>query len=280
MIERDGVVVDQQDLSRSHCANLSGNLTYAFTFADVPVQEINPFKDAAKVLSNRAKKKKRARFTVEYKQAGTIKFDTDEAVKEFGRRMKQARGLTKFTQEEAAALLGYKNSTKLNKIELGSDTQAVRLILIIRAAKLYDVTTDFLLGMSGDDWERDPNVFAQRECGGWLLDHIADKRRAEAQAMISLHRRQELLFVKVSKFLGRAKDNLDLLKTVRELNPSFDDDLRGGSKLMRFLVETAEDAMGLTHELKKIRAYSDVAKKNGVDVGVNLDIFDGGGDVR
>jgi transcriptional regulator with XRE-family HTH domain len=242
--------------------NLS-HFDYAYNFASAPIQEINPFKAKSR------KPRKRPRLFVEYKQVGTLKFDSAEAVMEFGRRMAEARKLSKLTQEQAAALLGYRNSTKLNKIELGTDTHAVPWRIIIKAAKLYDVTSDFLLGLAGDEWERDPVVCEQKQIGAWLLEHFERTRLKEMQVLKALQTRQVVIFTGISRFLERAKENMECVNRVQELNPEFEE-LRGGAKLLRILAETAEEAMGLSYELQKLRALTDVAKPDNV----NLDIFE------
>ncbi|MBL1266145.1 hypothetical protein, partial [Candidatus Methylomicrobium oryzae] len=60
----------------------------------------------------------------------------------------------------------------------------------------------------------------------------------------------------VDRTLRRSKENLQQIDQVRRNNRAFDD-LRGGAKLLRLLAETAEDAMGLSYELNKIRALSE-----------------------
>ena len=239
-------------------------LLYAFTIKETGiVLDGNPFK----------RHRKSIKFNVDYREVGTVKFENDEAVKEFGRRMKEARGLTRLTQEFAAKKLGYKNSSKLNKIELGTDTRAVPLRIILKAAKLYDVTSDFLLGLA-DDWERDPVVCEQRQIGSWLLEHFEQLKIAELRALRELHRRQALIFKSITSFLTSSKENLDYAKRVQEINPEYDD-LRGGNKLLYMLAKTAEDAMGLSYELDKLRALNEVAKKENMSLDLFEDIDNG-----
>lgn len=73
-------------------------------------------------------------------------------VKIVGERMKAARELCNMSQAEAAAHLGYANPSKLNKIEKASDTDSVPFWVIREAAQLYDVSTEYLFGLS-DDFE-------------------------------------------------------------------------------------------------------------------------------
>lgn len=199
----------------------------------------------------------------------SFKVEQIKVVKVFGQRMKEARELCGYSQIKAAKLLGYSNSSKLAKIEGASDTNSIPLWLITKAAKIYDVSTDFLFGIS-DDWERDPVVSQQRQVGSWLLDHWERAKNAEVNAIRVLHNKITTLEMAVSRTILRSKENLDTIKRVREINPDYDENIKLGSKLARLLEETAEEAFGLSYELKRYRAFVEVAKKDGV----NLDIFD------
>ncbi|WP_124834091.1 helix-turn-helix domain-containing protein [Burkholderia sp. Bp9031] len=67
-------------------------------------------------------------------------------------RLVAARLRHQLQQQDAAKLLGYKNSTALCKIELGQANMPRGLL--VRAALAYNTTTDYLLGLS-DEPERD-----------------------------------------------------------------------------------------------------------------------------
>jgi transcriptional regulator with XRE-family HTH domain len=194
-----------------------------------------------------------------------------EAVKAFGARMKEARDICGYSQIKAAELLGYENSSKLAKIEGATDTNSVPLWLIIKAAHTYDVSIDFLFGMS-NDWERDPVVSQQRQVGAWLFEHWERAKIAEVNAIRVLQNKISAIEKVASRLLIRSKDNVEAIEKVQELNPGEFEELRGGAKLLRYLQETAEDAMGLSYELKKVKGFSDVAKTENV----NLDLFKDG----
>jgi transcriptional regulator with XRE-family HTH domain len=199
--------------------------------------------------------------------AATRKALQIEAVKVFGTNMKAAREVCGFSQIKAAELFGYENSSKLAKIENATDTNSIPLWLIVKAAKTYDVSIDFLFGLS-DDWERDPVVSQQRQIGAWLFDHWERAKLAEVNAIRVLQNKISAIEKTAARLLSRSKDNLEAVEKVRELNEEFDD-LRGGARLLRLLTETAEDAAGLSYELKKMKALAEVAKADNV----NLDIF-------
>jgi transcriptional regulator with XRE-family HTH domain len=197
----------------------------------------------------------------------TKRVDQIQVVKTFGARMRVAREINNFSQQKAAELLGYKNSSKLAKIEGATDTNSVPLWLIPKAADVYKVSVDFLFGIS-DDWERDPVVAAERETSKWVFDVWERAKVAEVNAIRVVHNKQVSIVKSITSALTRSKENLQQVERVRELNPEFDE-LRGGAKLLRLLIETAEEAMGLGYELNKLRALNNVAKQEND----NLDIF-------
>jgi transcriptional regulator with XRE-family HTH domain len=196
------------------------------------------------------------------------RYEQNQVVKTFGQRMKEAREIANMTQITAAKRLGYSNSSKLAKIELASDTNSIPLWLVPKAAKLYSVSIDFLFGIS-DDWERDPVVSQQRVIGDWLFEHFERSRMKEINAFRVLQNKIVAIEKAVSHVIGRSKENLETMQTFRDKNPEFDD-MKLGAKLLRLMAETAEEADGISHELKRFRAFVDVANKT---EGVNLDIF-------
>jgi transcriptional regulator with XRE-family HTH domain len=184
--------------------------------------------------------------------------DQAQIVKTFGDRMIQARELCGISQQRAAELLGYANSSKLAKIEAASDTNSVPLWLIPKAAEIFGVSVDFLFGVS-DDWERDPIKSQERQVGKWLEEHWQQVRGTQDQAIRALHDKQAELSATIERTLWRSKENLECAERVRQNNRAFDD-LRGGAKLLRLLAETAEDAMGLGFELEKLRTLAEAER--------------------
>lgn len=199
-----------------------------------------------------------------------------KVVKTFGTRMKEAREIAGFTQIQAASLLGYTNSSKLAKVELASDTNSVPLWLIPKAAIVYDVSTDFLFGIS-DDWERDPTVSKQRNIGHWIFEHFNNANAAQVSAFVALNKKLSALEKAVVVAVKRSRENLSVLRRVQELNPEFDE-LRGGSKLVYCMDESVAESDKALAELKRYHCLIDVADKAaGVKLVRNLDIFKEGG---
>lgn len=69
-----------------------------------------------------------------------------ELARVVGLRLKEAREAVGMSQLDAAKQLGYANSTKLSKIESGKHSSQILMWVLIRAAELYDVSLDYLVG--------------------------------------------------------------------------------------------------------------------------------------
>lgn len=86
-------------------------------------------------------------------------------------RLIAARKLNGWDQEEAARRLGYSNSTQLSLLESGS--REAKLDHVIKAADVYHVSADFLLGRLPSEVELDARTVASgRVLEG--LQHVAD----------------------------------------------------------------------------------------------------------
>jgi transcriptional regulator with XRE-family HTH domain len=181
-----------------------------------------------------------------------------EIVKTFGARMVQARELCGFSQKKAAKLLGYGNSSKLAKIEGATDTNSVPLWLIPKAAEVYEVSIDFLFGVS-ECWQREPIAAQEQHVEKWLEAQWQQVKESQDSAFKALHDKQTELSETIDRTLRRSKENLQQIEQVRRNNRAFDD-LRGGAKLLRLLAETAEDAMGLGFELEKLRTLAEAER--------------------
>jgi len=223
-------------------------------------------------VTSKRPKKTRLRSPFQIRDKGSIRFENNEAIKQFGQRMKSARELCNFTQAKAAALLGYSNSSKLSKIELGSDTSSVPLWVVIKASKLYDVSTDYLLFLS-DDWERDPVVSQQRQISGWLVDRWENARAAELNAIRVLTNRLLAVEKAVAHGVSKSMEFKSIVDRFRELNADFDD-MKLGAKLLRFAAETTEEAVGISYELKRFHVSMEIAEK-GANVKLRAKDFDG-----
>ncbi len=147
-------------------------------------------------------------------------------VRTIGERLREARELCNLSQSVAAQRLGYANPSKLSKVEGATDTQSVPLWLIARAAQLYEVSADYLLGLS-DDWE----AGASRGVSGWLLDSWERARRNDLELLAALHRRVGAVTAHLPAVTDGARQVEDAAQAFRHLNPDFDD-RKGSARLL------------------------------------------------
>ena len=173
----------------------------------------------------------------------TPKQQQAQMIKTIGARMKEARNLAGYSQSKAAEILGYKNSSKLSKVEQATDTNSIPLWLIQRAALVYEVSVDWLFGLS-DDWEISHRMLQERNTEHWLFSHMEKKRLEAIQILKNLHDRIEVVSVAVKSSVKAVYDVVDALDKVRNINKNFDEDIRGGNSLLK--------AVEKAHEIAKI----------------------------
>ncbi|MGL4525585.1 MAG: helix-turn-helix domain-containing protein [Aestuariivirga sp.] len=169
----------------------------------------------------------------------TTRMEQAAAVKTIGARMRQARELCNLSQSAAARRLGYSNPSKLSKVEGATDTNSVPLWLIVRAASVYEVSIDFLFGVT-DDWELGARMTQEREVSAWLWDAMEKTRLRDMAALKKLHDRLEAMGEAVALMLASTDDVGAALARFAELNPVFED-MKAGGRLVG-AVERATDA--------------------------------------
>lgn len=172
-------------------------------------------------------------------------------VRVIGTRMREARELCNMSLSEASKRLGYANPSKLSKVELASDTNSVPLWLVLTAARVYDVSLDYLCGMSGD-WEVTDRAANEREISEWLHDAMENMRRQEILVLKKLHDKLEFIGGAVSAMLGASSRADDALRRFAELNPGFED-MRGGAALVAAVGRSGEVAVESEGRLRRFR---------------------------
>lgn len=175
----------------------------------------------------------------EQKPTSSTRMEQAAAVKTIGARMRQARELCNLSQSAAAKRLGYSNSSKLSKVEGATDTNSVPLWLILRAAKVYEVSVDFLFGVT-DDWEVGARMTLERETSAWLFDAWEKARRRDMETLRKLHNKVEAMEDAIALMLVSTDDVGAALARFAELNPVFED-MKAGGRLVGS-VERASDA--------------------------------------
>lgn len=150
--------------------------------------------------------------------APTGKKEQNAIVRTIGERMRQAREMCNLSQSEAARQFGYANPSKLSKVEAAIDTNSVPLWLIRRAAEVYEVSVDFLFGLS-EDWE----TGAPRGTQAWLLDAWNKMRLRDIGLLDRVHSEAATVACTTSNVLDAVRGVGDALTVYRERNPGFDD---------------------------------------------------------
>lgn len=145
-----------------------------------------------------------------------------------GRRLIEARELTGMGQAAAAQMLGVPLKV-LIRHERPNDRLTVSLTLIQRAAEAYEVSLDFLFGVS-DDWETGARMTQERAVSRWLFREFDSARCEQMAELRRIHNRIELLGGIIRRIAEHGDMVVRAFDRFRELNPAFED-ARGGANL-------------------------------------------------
>lgn len=172
-----------------------------------------------------------------------------ELVRTIGERLKQARELNNMSQTEAAKLFGYRNSSKLSKMERAVNSKTVPLHIIAKAAKIYQVSVDFLFGNSAD-WDTGARMTQERETSAWMLEQWEEARRRDMQVIRRCNDRMQTIDGAVSTCINQTFEVNEALMKFQELNPEFDE-MRGGSRLVSTIEKAVAAGMESRARLKR-----------------------------
>lgn len=187
----------------------------------------------------------------------TTRQEQAAAVKTIGARMRAARELCNLSQSAAARRLGYANPSKLSKVELATDTNSVPLWLIVRAARVYEVSVDFLFGAT-DDWEVGARMTQEREVSAWMFDTFDKLRQRDMETLKRLHDRVQTLADAVAVMLAASEDASVALARFAELNPAFEE-MRAGSRLVSAVERASDSAKAAKTKMERFRMECAVA---------------------
>jgi len=187
----------------------------------------------------------------------TTRQEQAAAVKTIGARMRQARELCNLSQSAAAKRLGYQNPSKLSKVELATDTNSVPLWLIVRAARVYEVSVDFLFGAT-DDWEVGARMTQERETSAWMFDAWEKARQRDMETLKRLHDRVQTLTEAVAVMLAASEESALALTRFAELNPEFEE-MRAGSRLVSAVERASDSAKAAKTKMERFRMECAVA---------------------
>lgn len=175
------------------------------------------------------------------------KRDQAALVRTIGDRFRESRELCNLSQSEAARRFGYANPSKLSKVELATDTNSVPLWLIVRAAKVYEVSIDFLFGIT-DDWE----VGVPRGIQSWMFDAWEKARQRDLAALEHLHREVVAVSLHTAELVAGIAGATEALAALRTRSPVFDD-LPASASLAARLERLQERARTAEAALQRFR---------------------------
>lgn len=176
------------------------------------------------------------------------KHDQNSLVRTIGQRLREARELSNMSQSAAAKRLGYANPSKLSKIEAASDTNSVPLWLICGAARLYEVSVDFLLGQT-DDWE----VGVPRGTQSWMLDAWDRMRQRDLLALDKVHREVVAVAGGTDAVLSAVRAVSLAVSAYVESNREEFENARGGAAVIYRLGQLEAAASTATVSLRKLK---------------------------
>ena len=152
----------------------------------------------------------------------------------------------------AAERLGYSNSSKLAKVEGGTDTNSVPLWLIIRAARLYEVSIDYIFGES-DDWELSARMCQERDVSKWVFQAWEVARQRDMDVLKRLNNRLESMDTSINSMLATSDELTAAMRRFIELNPEFEENMRGGSRLVASVERVSETVKGAKAKMERFR---------------------------
>lgn len=178
--------------------------------------------------------------------------ESADIVRTIGDRMRQARELSNMSQQVAAIRLGYQNSSKLSKVERATNSRTIPLWLVLAASQLYQVSTDFLFGLS-DSWDVGPRRSIERETNSWLTAQWQAIRERDMVAIKLLNDRLETIDGAVMMTVQRVFDIEDAFVAFRHLNGKAFEDMRGGARLAAAINRASESASEARAKLTRHR---------------------------
>lgn len=184
---------------------------------------------------------------------------------EVGMRMRESRMMSGLSQVDAAKRLGYENSSKLAKIEKGQSSR-IPLWVIRKAAILYDVSCDYLFGVT-ETMERDDVSHASlRELHAFMFADF-DKRHAQDVAvMMAIRLKLETIEQMIVLASMQAKQ-LEEAKQFVEVLPEWQE-IRGGNRLVSYIDRLNHTVTSSALRFKDIKREMQI--KAGVEHQMNL----------
>lgn len=203
---------------------------------------------------------------------GNVRHDNAVLIQTIGDRMRQARELCNLSQAEAAKRLGYQNSSKLSKVENATNSKTVPLWLILKAATVYEVSIDFLFGLSGD-WDAGVRMTRERETSAWLFEQWEQSRQRDMKIIRQLNDRLETIDGAVQTCIDQAFDVDDALNKVIYMNADTYEEIAGLSRLISSVRRLLDAAKESRARMKRFHMERQLAGK---DLNGQMELFTSG----
>jgi transcriptional regulator with XRE-family HTH domain len=152
-------------------------------------------------------------------------------IKQIGARLKEARYLCGYSESSplslsaASEMLGV-DKDFLQRLESGVDVADGCQLQIMQIVKLaserYDVSVDFLFGLSCGDWERCDEVKWERQIGRGLHEYHMQELAKVVVDYERQQRKQDVLIDVMAKLLPAITAIFDSLESFRKTNKKFE----------------------------------------------------------
>ncbi|MGY6771958.1 helix-turn-helix domain-containing protein [Gallibacterium sp. ZY190522] len=142
-----------------------------------------------------------------------------------------ARKLNKMNQSTASRAMGYHNTAMLSKMESISSTTKINLEFLIKAASVYGVSLDYLVGAS-DYPDREPQTVEHMAYFTSIKAFMEKEIEKFTLAILENVPKQNSIAY-LTALINEAVEAVAQFEKVRKINPQFDEELKGGATLVK-----------------------------------------------
>jgi transcriptional regulator with XRE-family HTH domain len=172
-----------------------------------------------------------------------------------GNRLRSARRAAGISEAEASRAIGHRGATQLSLCESGE--RLMPLAALYTLADLYSVSIDWLL-----DRINDPICDPVENNQGLLARSIRNDVESAFAHFSALMSHQAILFMKAQRddhadlkfILGRLDELGDAMLRFKDLNPTFEEDMRGSARLDASVEKLVESAKRIADRIIKEEA--------------------------
>ena len=157
------------------------------------------------------------------------------------------------SQIVAAKQIGYSNSTKLSKIETGKHSSQIPIWVLKRAAQVYDVSLDYLMGITESMEREDTRHSVFREMMVHMREDWERARQRDVMVQSSMLDRIKGVEGSVLHINTEAEAAEVAMLRLIELNPDLWEELKGGHKALSSIQMTAAAARTARRNMLRFR---------------------------